>query len=384
MRLISLENHLLDKKTQIESWFATMQENNDLLTCSVDLRNAGFKIAPIDVNLFPAGFNNLDPSTFLLCVDAAKENIHKNYKNCKKILIIPESHTRNPYYFQSIAHFKKILEQSGFEVKIGSLLATKPVFIAEYGVTFYPVTQKDNRLVCDDMVADLIILNNDLSEGIPEILQHIAQPITPSLELGWHIRSKAKHFEHYYHICQLFSDFIGLDPWLFFPLFSDCRSVNFMEKEGLDCIYEKTKNLFLQIQEKYKQYDIKNKPFVIIKSDFGTYGMNVLSVNSADLLLQLNRKQRSTMSNGKGKRPVNHVIIQEGIPTIESHNEAVKEPVIYLIGQRVAGGFYRMHPSRGIDENLNTPGMQFLPISNNLPYAYSVIARLSLLAANQE
>ena len=30
-------------------------------TRSVDLRNSGFKLAPVDTNLFPGGFNNLNP-----------------------------------------------------------------------------------------------------------------------------------------------------------------------------------------------------------------------------------------------------------------------------------------------------------------------------------
>jgi glutamate--cysteine ligase len=66
----------------------------------------------------------------------------------------------------------------------------------------------------------------------------------------------------------------------------------------------------------------------------------------------------------------------------------------------VVGGFYRVHTGRGTDENLNAPGMHFVPLafeSSCLPepfgapdcmpnrfYAYGVIARLSLLAAALE
>jgi hypothetical protein len=68
----------------------------------------------------------------------------------------------------------------------------------------------------------------------------------------------------------------------------------------------------------------------------------------------------------------------------------------------VVGGFYRVHRERGIDENLNAPGMEFVPLafanSCNLPnvqakpgssaqnrfYCYGVIGRLALLAASIE
>jgi glutamate--cysteine ligase len=98
---------------------------------------------------------------------------------------------------------------------------------------------------------------------------------------------------------------------------------------------------------------------------------------------------------------VTEVMVQEGVYTFERVNEAVAEPVIYMVGRYVVGGFYRVHKGRGIDENLNAPGVQFVPLAfedtcllpdrgagpgcgANLFYAYGVIARLALLAAAQE
>jgi glutamate--cysteine ligase len=68
----------------------------------------------------------------------------------------------------------------------------------------------------------------------------------------------------------------------------------------------------------------------------------------------------------------------------------VAEPVVYLLGSEVIGGFYRTHKTRNIQENLNSPGMQLTPLTfhgapNNIydepHYAYQVIARLAALAA---
>ena len=60
--LLELEKKILDATPSIERWFRLeWQEHTPPFYCSVDLRNAGFKLAPVDTNLFPGGFNNLAP-----------------------------------------------------------------------------------------------------------------------------------------------------------------------------------------------------------------------------------------------------------------------------------------------------------------------------------
>jgi len=124
-------------------------------------------------------------------------------------------------------------------------------------------------------------------------------------------------------------------------------------------------------------------------------------VKDASEVRDLNRKQRNKMAVVKEGLQVSDVLVQEGVYTFESINEAVAEPVVYMMDHFVVGGFYRVHTERRIDENLNAPGMQFVPLafdtSCNLPnpdgspddapnrfYAYGVIARLAMLAAAVE
>src|SRR5690606_29091281 len=53
-----LEKKIIDEQIKIETWFRqAFQDKPTIITSSVDIRNAGFKIAPVDTNLFPAGFN---------------------------------------------------------------------------------------------------------------------------------------------------------------------------------------------------------------------------------------------------------------------------------------------------------------------------------------
>lgn len=61
--LAELEKHVLDAMPAIERWFRLQFiEHTAPFYSSVDLRNSGFKLAPVDTNLGPAGFNNLNPA----------------------------------------------------------------------------------------------------------------------------------------------------------------------------------------------------------------------------------------------------------------------------------------------------------------------------------
>jgi glutamate--cysteine ligase len=406
--LQSLEKHIIDHQLDIESWFrAQWQINPPMLYGSVDLRNAGFKVAPVDTNIFPAGFNNLNPDFMPLCVQAMSATLTEKCPDVTRLLLIPENHTRNQMYFESMATIVHILQKAGFEVRIGSVNpeiteATSITTPSGKSLLLEPVIRKDNRVGVDDYFPCCIILNNDLSDGIPEQLLDLPhQRIIPSTKLGWYSRLKSEHFGCYEQICQDFCAHIGIDPWLISPLFDHCNDLDFMKHEGEGCLARRAEKLLYKIGEKYKQYGIKEEPYLVVKADAGTYGMGVMVVTDPKQLLGLNRKQRTKMSASKGGGQVTAAIIQEGVYTFETwgDDKAVAEPVVYMIGRHVVGGFYRVHKGRGVNENLNAPGMNFEPLAFaeccNSPcldgnekinrfYTYGVIARLALLAASYE
>ena len=73
-----LEQRILESLPAIERWFRLeWMEHTAVFYTSVDLRNAGFKLAPVDTNLFPGGFNNLTPRMLPLAVQAAMAAIEK-------------------------------------------------------------------------------------------------------------------------------------------------------------------------------------------------------------------------------------------------------------------------------------------------------------------
>jgi glutamate--cysteine ligase len=194
---------------------------------------------------------------------------------------------------------------------------------------------------------------------------------------------------------------IDIDPWLVNPYFGLCNKVNFMQREGEECLASEVDRVLKKIQLKYDEYGVKEKPFVIVKADAGTYGMGIMTVKDASEIRDLNRKQRNKMSVIKEGASVSDALIQEGVYTFESINDAVAEPVVYMVDHFVVGGFYRVHTGRGVDENLNAPGMHFVPLAFDTPctlpnldstpndkpnrfYSYGVIARMALLAASIE
>jgi glutamate--cysteine ligase len=405
--VLQLEQRILDAMPRIEHWLRTQWlEHGTPFYASVDLRNSGFKLAPVDTNLFPGGFNNLNPDFLPLCVQATMSAVEKICPEAQRFMLIPENHTRNIFYLQNVAALATILRQAGLDVRLGSLMPdmAEPVSLElpDGGhLTLEPVQRKGNRLVLEGFDPCAVVLNNDLSGGIPDILKNLEQTVIPPVHAGWAVRRKSNHFSAYNRVASEFSKLIGIDEWLVNPYFATCGDINFHERMGEDCLAAKVDDLLTKIRAKYLEYGVEQQPFVIVKADAGTYGMGIMTVKSPDDVRGLNRKQRNKMSVVKEGMEVNEVIIQEGVYTFESLSEAVAEPVVYMIDRYVVGGFYRVHTGRGVDENLNAPGMHFEPLAFEMPcilpdcggrpdadpnrfYAYGVVARMALLAAAME
>ena len=407
--LLQLERLLLDQQAEIEGWFRRQwQLTNAPFYTSVDLRNAGFKLAPVDTNLFPAGFNNLNPALVPLSVQAVQAAIERICPTADQILIVPESHTRNTFYMESIAALQDVLQKAGFEVRLGSLseeIAEAQTIELPSGnqVTLEPLERLGDRVGIGDFSPCMILLNNDLSSGRPEILEDIEQEIVPPLALGWSKRLKSEHFTHYRQITKEFSELMQIDPWLIDPLFLQCGEIDFKKREGEECLAKNVGALLTAIQLKYDEYGIDKEPFVVIKADAGTYGMGIMTASSVEEVQSLNRKQRNKMAASKSGSNVTQVLLQEGVYSFETWGDeaSVAEPVVYMIDHFVVGGFYRVHTRRGPNENLNAPGAHFEPLAFAEPcttpnqsmepdaganrfYAYGVIARLAMLAAARE
>src|SRR5450830_255290 len=286
--LLDLEKKILAATPAIERWFRLeWQEHTPPFYCSVDMRNAGYKLAPVDTNLFPGGFHNLATEMLPLSVQAGMAAIDKYCPDARNLLVIPELHTRNPTYLQNV----------------------EPLVRAANG----------RRLGLKDFDPCTILLNNDLSAGIPDILQNIhEQSLLPPLHAGWALRRKSNHFTAYDEVAKKFGKLIGVDPWMVNPFHAKCGEVDLQTGEGQEVLAGHVDAVLAKIRKKYKEYGIKEKPFVIIKPDAGTYGKGIITIRDAAELKDLTPAQRERMSVVKDGKAVTDLNIQEGVPTFES------------------------------------------------------------------
>ncbi len=177
--LLELEKHFLDNATAIERWMRSQwQEHMPPFYGSTDLRNSGFKLAPVDLNLFPGGFNNLNDAFLPLCVQAAQSAVERICVGARSILLVPENHTRNQFYLQNVAKLVSILRLTGLEVRLGSLLPeiTAPTVVElpnGASLTLEPLVRHGGRLGVKGFDPCAVLLNNDLSAGIPALMNEL-------------------------------------------------------------------------------------------------------------------------------------------------------------------------------------------------------------------
>lgn len=382
--LPQLEILMYMHEKRINAWFdAAWNNQKPLLYSSVDLRHAGFKVAPVDTNLFPAGFNNLSPAAYLRTAERWQHFFQREFPNAKKVLLIPENHTRNMGYLDNLSTIIELLLKSGLDVKLGSLLATKET---PYRVTTqkgeqlhgHVLVNKDGVIQTDGgFVPDVVVLNNDLSAGVPEVLQNVKQPMVPAIEHGWHLRRKRTHFAAYQEVAKEFATAFEFDPWLISAHFQYCGALDFKSSAGMECVALNVEKVIRKTRENYVEYGIDAEPYAFIKADAGTYGMGIMTVKSGDEVLSLNKKNRNKMNVIKEGVHVSEVLVQEGVPTMDKVKNAPAEPVIYLADGHAIGGAYRVNAERDATNNLNAAGMSFVGMRDELDDAQAEKAAVS-------
>lgn len=365
MTLETIQKLVSGKEREIDAW---LEEKWNGLTpplyLSCDIRNAGFKIAVVDSNLFPAGFNNLCKSFSQETVGAFRDHLDRHHPGHGKILLLAEEQTRNKFYLKNIFHLKKLLEKSGREVRVGISGELFPGASAEVALDdgvllLEKIVRRGDRLAFGSFDPDLIISNNDFASGIPEILKGLSQPIIPSPHLGWVQRRKQHHFGILQDLTADFGKHFGVDPWLLSARTAVVSEVRIGDEASMRRIAEKVEAILSETSRKYAELGLAETPYVYVKSARGTYGMGLITVFSGDEILHLNRRKLNKLSATKGGAESTDYLIQEGVPTADFYSGYPIEPVIYVVGRRDVGGFFRIHPEKSGLESLNAPGMDF-------------------------
>ena len=399
------------KQAEVYTWLEALERQYlPPIYTSVDIRDAGFKISAIDTNLFPAGFNNLCEHGIEDSIQHIRQAVIRRVPNCRTILIVAEEHTRNTWYLEHIRVLEGIIRDAGFDAQIATFLEVQPAFCenATNAVELETATGQTVKIYCfkrilskikaGELRYDMIILNNDLSTGIPDTLRETNIPIFPSIYAGWHSRLKSNHFRYADELVREFARMVNLDPWLFSCLYTSVENVNINEEADRKKLAVAAEKIFAHIREKYAKHKISDKPFIFLKSDSGTYGMGVLPVEDPQDIIDLNRKDKNKLYKGKGSQVISHFLLQEGVQTIQTIENQVSELSIYQIDNNLVGGFYRTHSTKGSRENLNSQGMGFekmCPRSSkygdcgihqniNIFDVYRILARIAGIAVRME
>ncbi|HEY1080247.1 MAG TPA: glutamate--cysteine ligase [Bdellovibrio sp.] len=395
MAKLTLHKQTLANMNEICAWFANKKETlSHPIYSSYDIRDSGYKISNVDANIFPAGFNNICPTDKETSIGLMEKYITNHYGSAvKNILLVTEEHTNNAYYWENVHTIRNLIEAGGRTVKVAiprELPEPLTITSSAGNEVILHSALKDGSLL-KTFTPDLIISNNDFSEAYEDWAKTVTEfPMNPPRELGWYQRKKSTYFKYYNQLVNEFAEITKIDPFLMRVETELFEHFDITDEASRNALAERVDAMLARLREDYKARGITQEPFVFVKNNAGTYGLAVIRVGSGAEVKEWSYKSRKKMKAAKGGRDVEEVIIQEGIPSIVESDGASAEPVIYMIGTELAGGFLRTHAEKGNTDSLNSPGAVYkrLCVSDlaiNTPgcpqeNVYGWTAKLGLLA----
>ena len=385
-----VSEHWNDINSYIDSKF---EKETTPIYSSVDIRESKDKLAPVDHNMYPAGFNNLCSLDLDYATEVFASAISSIKNDVKTIGIVPESHTKNLFYLDHLAMLGKVIRDAGHEVTFlsfdGNLFQEESelnlISHSQFDLQITKAEIRDGKVYGSGIEQDLIILNNDQSDPIDIDWKAISTPINPTPLIGWFARQKNKHFSFYNKVVQEFAEKFEINPDILQAKYRTVENVDFSSKEGLEQLGQAVDELKSELPEDKK---------IFVKASQGTYGMGISVVSSGEEIISMNRKARNKMDIGKNKIKFTSLLVQEGVDTILQYDDMPAEVAIYLVAGKSVGGFMRANSEKKADGNLNSRGMVFRKfciseIRQNQDHkakeaVYTVVARLATLASTEE
>lgn len=395
-------NQLVHKQTlanmdKICDWFsAKTSQLSYPVYSSYDIRDSGYKITNVDANIYPAGFNNICPADKETSAGLMADYISRHYGSVNNILLVTEEHTKNPYYWENVYTIKSLIESSGKTVKIAiPREMSEPLIVtSSSGREMELHSALMDSYLMKSFKPDLVISNNDFSEAYEEWAKTMTLPMNPPRELGWYQRKKSTYFKYYNQLASEFAAIAEIDPFLLRVETELFEKFDITDVNSRAQLADKVDAMIARLKIDYEKRGITQEPFVFVKNNAGTYGLAVIRVGSGAEVKEWSYNSRKKMKAAKGGRDVEEVIIQEGVPSIVQADGASAEPVIYMIGCQLAGGFLRTHSEKGATDSLNSPGAVYkrLCVSDlainakgcMLENVYGWTAKLGMLAIAHE
>lgn len=391
-----LEKFVLDNWKSINEYVDKLKMSLPIpFYSSVDIRESKNKYAPVDHNMFPAGFNNLCSQDLEEAIPVVHEAIKKIDINTKVVGIFPESHTKNLMYLDHLGTLAKLLNSAGYEVMFlsfdSNLFPQNEEFIdllsnAGMNLKIYRASIKAGSICCLPKKIDVAICNNDQSNPLPIDWRELKTPFVPTPLIGWFKRQKNTHFAYYKKVADEFCNHFGIDPGLIQARFQAVDDVDFESKSGLDKLGQSVNELLAELPKDSK---------VFVKASQGTYGMGISVVSNGEEIINMNRKTRNKMDIGKNSIKFTSLLVQEGVETIIKYDDMPAEITVYLIDGKSIGGFMRVNGEKDSLGNLNSRGAVFRKLcmcdvkdkakDHTMKEAmYSLLARLATIASAYE
>ena len=391
-------SHILEeKREEITAWMTRKRSQVPIpIYGSVDVRDAGWKVAVVDANHFPAGFNNISKEDEPHLSGLLKNHIMRIDSECKWVHLYPESHTRNAGYVENVATIQRLLVLSGFRCTIGSPELSShgslagisgPVKLSN--VELQAIDGKE-ELIVEGEIPCLILLNNDLTEGIvPGLSSH---KVSPPPSMGWHRRRKSQHYLCLQKYVDEIAELLEIDSWHLMARWFVSEDKCLDQQACRIKLAKEVDEFILEIKEKYESLGIDREPVVFVKNDRGTYGLGIMAVKEGKELLELSNRKMKKLMYSKGGADVENFLIQEGVPTLlAEEGGGPVEPVVYLVDGEAASWFYRINSKKGDMDNLNSPSAEFYDYSEvghlygqHVRGWHALVAELSMLAMGSE
>ncbi|MFZ4712500.1 MAG: glutamate--cysteine ligase [Bacteriovoracaceae bacterium] len=391
----ALEDFVLNNWQEMNEYLCSVSKELPIpVYSSVDIRESKTKFAPVDHNMYPAGFNNVCKKDLANCAEHFKKYFLKMNEHTKHVAIIPESHTKNLFYLDHLYSLKTTVENAGFEVTIVSLdeaLMGEEKELVLTSQSSFEVKISKGQVVSDQIVVpgkepiDIALLNHDQSNPLNVNWETMKTIIVPTPKIGWFKRQKNEHFTYYKMVADAFCQQFNINPDLIQAHFIAVDKIDFNTKEGLEALGKAVDDL---------KANLAPETQIFVKASQGTYGMGISVVGSGEEIINMNRKGRNKMDVGKNNIKFTSVLVQEGVETIVKYDDMPAEITIYLIGGKALGGFMRANPLRSTTENLNAKGMVYKKLCladickenehTCKEAVYSVLARLATIASAYE
>ena len=170
--------------------------------------------------------------------------LEKDLPGCARHRAGPgEPHAQSASICRTSATLQRILRHAGMNVRIGSLLPdiTAPTEIdaarRQRSSSSSRSSAHGNRLGVGDFDPCVVLLNNDLSAGIPDILRGPRTSRAAAAARGLGGAPQIEPFRRPTATSRRSSpSCIGIDPWLINPYFENCGRINFHERKGEECL----------------------------------------------------------------------------------------------------------------------------------------------------